>query len=596
MLMAVRGSRVLVLITAWAGTAQLLGRAPQEAPPDAAPTLVWASPTLHEPGSVSPDGRFITFRDAASGQLALRDMRTGTTRLIPNTTTSYPALVQRSAIAPDGGSVAYGWFDGNDGYQLRVTSIRSPESPRTLIRTAQPVDAFGWTPDSQSIVIQVGGTPSEFQLVAVRDGAVRILRRNPEGPSTHLALSHDGQHLAFDLPDGNEDERDVFVLSLADGDTTAVARERGQDRVVGWSPRDDTLIFASTRLGRLDLWAVPVRRTGAATPRLLRRDVPAGIVGITADGRLLTRGVIGGPQVRIGRLDIGSGRWLDQPAPLVTDGAVVYRGPDWSPDGKLLAYLSVRERVGRFLQAFDVSDGRGAIVIREVETNRERELRPLLRFFQQPRWMPDSRALLVKGTDQQGREGVFTIAIDTGAVESVALSPGSGTNFPQISQDGAKLYFWTGAGLRGTEQSAYVERDLRTQAERIVYRAADGPLFPNLSRDGRYLVGATFESSSKDMVVEVIDVNTLAKRELLRAANIGQPTWTPDGRTVVVPQGAAILLIPVGGGDVRRVALPPGAVGTGGVRVHPDGERIAYWTGLEQQGALWAIENVVESR
>jgi Tol biopolymer transport system component len=564
-----------------------------------APRVAWTSPTLREAGSVSSDGRYLSYRDAPTGQLAIRDLQSRTDYIrFTNSTSGYPALVERSALSPDLRSVAYGWFNGANQWELRVVTAVADARPRTLLVRGRLVEAYGWTADGQAILVQVDGTPSELILVAARDGATRTLRVNSEGTATHAALSPDGRNVGFDLPvSGSAEERDVFVVGVADGKFARVVNAPGHDRFVGWGPGSNgagRLLYATNRDGSLDLFDLPLRdQAPAGAARLLRRDIPAWIVGSTSSGALFATGVTGGPQLRMRKADFTTVRWLTTQSSESADIPGANRGPDWSRDGRFIAYLAIRERIGRFLQAFDVQEGRGSITVRSVETGQERQVEPALAAYQQPRWWPDGRALLLKGTDRTGREGVFKVDIDTGAAQLLVLSAGSGAQLPQVSPDGSRLYFWSGTGLRGSDGSVFVERHLQTGLERTFYRGSTGPLFPNLSYDGKYLVGTTYDPAARTPTVDVFDIGTLERRILLRSSvDIGQATATPDGQNVIVPAGRELIVIRVTGGEAGRLPIEGGAVGTGGVRVHPDGQRVAYWTGTEQQGVLWAIDEI----
>ena len=62
---------------------------------------VWAGPEVNADGAPSWDGRYLSFTDRNTGNIALRDLATGETRDLTKNADSrqYPA---RSLISPDG--------------------------------------------------------------------------------------------------------------------------------------------------------------------------------------------------------------------------------------------------------------------------------------------------------------------------------------------------------------------------------------------------------------------------------------------------------------------------------------------------------------
>ena len=60
-------------------------------------------------GSVSPDGRVISFTDWDTGDLALHDVTTGQNRRLTTNKKDWDAYAIGSAISRDGRHIAYGW-------------------------------------------------------------------------------------------------------------------------------------------------------------------------------------------------------------------------------------------------------------------------------------------------------------------------------------------------------------------------------------------------------------------------------------------------------------------------------------------------------
>ena len=158
--------------------------------------------------------------------------------------------------------------------------------------------------------------------------------------------------------------------------------------MVGWSPDGKHLLFTSDRTGSIGLWALPIASgTPQGNPELVKPNIGAIVpVGLTAAGalyyavpaaRLLAR-------IQVATFDFGTGKLLSPPVDVAPEGVLESNvSPDWSPDGKYLAYLS---------QSATGSQG-FSIKIRSVETGQVRELRPKLdRPAYGLRWAPDGRS------------------------------------------------------------------------------------------------------------------------------------------------------------------------------------------------------------
>jgi len=191
---------------------------------------------------------------------------------------------------------------------------------------------------------------------------------------------------------------------------------------------------------------------------------------------------------------------------------------------------------------------------------------------------------VVQGTDKTGRTGIFRIAVATGEVSPVVLTgDGPPPSWPSWSGDGQRVYF-----SRAGQASAF-ERDLQTGHE----RQFPGVRAAIASPDGRFLLASPW---SDDRIGELRLVPTAGgeSRVLYSVSEGGLPwaNWTPDGKHVVVRHVGKghddVLLIPVDGGAPTRLDLP--GAKWGWIAVHPDGQRIAYMAG-EQEEEVWVLEN-----
>lgn len=558
---------------------------------------VWTGEDVDMFGRVSPDGRYLTFVQwADTGNLALRDLATNTERLLTSYSgPPYSAWAEYSAISADGSEVLYVWGSSNGGdtqtRELRRLGLNgaSPKAPVTVFTAPSDLRFFGpldWSKDKSFVATTMSKRDGTGQIVTIRlaDGAVTVLRPVSWRGPDRLFLSPDARYLAYDLRASESDPRsDVFVMDLASRREVVAVRHAASDLALGWSPDGGSLLFSSDRTGAQAIWGqkfaggVPV-----GAPQILKPDGAGLSLGVTPGGTLYVYKIVSSRDVVVADLDIPA-RVLGRARPF-DRGFVVRPGvPDWSPDGRRLAYAGGGDRE--------------AVVVRDVATGESRTLTGRLLFIREPRWSPDGSRLLVASRDLQGRNGIFTVDAQSGAVNTIVLGPPFSAR-PVWSRDGSKIYYLN----RGV-----IERTLATGVERVLRPGtARGTL--GLSPDGRWL-GLIETGGPGPARLLVIPSTGGEARELLSAKApeaLGRPAtiaWTPDGGALLVgrttAEGRRLWEVPIDGRaaralDIDATVFEEGSAGglDQGFAVSPDGRRVAYLSGRTAY-EVWAVENLL---
>jgi Tol biopolymer transport system component len=447
-----------------------------------------------------------------------------------------------------------------------------------------------WSPDGNSIAVVLrrqDGT-AQIGIVRIADGKMNVLQSTDWRGATRVFFSPDGRDVAFDVPvNDSSDELDIRVVAVDGSRGSTPVHDPSQNIIMGWAPDGRHVLFASDRTGTLGLWAQRLTDGKADGPS---RMVHAGLggawsLGITKTGSLYFGVQSGDRDVEVLNVDLKTGKQTSSSARPITRFVGTNWMPEWSRDGRFLAYASRRSVSG---------NGGHIIGIRDSSTGTVRELRPKVTYLEGLAWSPDGKTLLTNATDFKGRSGVSTIDVGTGDVGFVVAG-----RFPKFGPDGSRIYYVT-PGNGGP--NSVIERVLSSGAERTISKG-DFVSF-TLSPDGRWLAVTRGISDAVTQDLAVVSVESGEVRPVYRAQPgerippfIGLP-WTPDGQAVLMRKRSPpneLWVVPVTGEPPYRVnaEVEGWSFGSAGViSLHPDGRQIAATRVRQDTGAaVRVLEN-----
>jgi Tol biopolymer transport system component len=413
--------------------------------------------------------------------------------------------------------------------------------------------------------------------VTIRTGAYQPLKSiDWRGPS-NAVVSPDGRYLVYDLPVSETSrERDVFVL-LLDGTR---AEQRASDRqglhsVVGWSPSGDMVLFATERAGTMVLHGTAVENgMPQGAPRVIEPDLGTFVDtrGITENGRLLFTKKTGGVNVFTSTIDVANGSATATPA-RITDGVVAnFNSVMWSPDGQHLAYVA-RHR------------GSLSFVIRSALTGASREITPVIRQIQSPRWTAPS-FITFQGSDLRGRQGIFMTDVQTGETTLVVGGDNAGyRSWPDATPDGRRVVY----ALNNGKIDPMLVRDIETGQERTL--TTESGTARRVSPDGRWVAYRIGVPKSQSIMIAPLEGGTPRAVLTVPAELSHFVDWTADSRSVQAIVGRKLVVVDIDGGTRREMDLPEEA-SVVSIDVHPDGRRVVYSAGPGRDAyELWALDN-----
>ena len=591
---------------------QLDGGAPGQAEAE----LVWTHPTLTWTMAPSPDGRYLAFQDADTGDLAIRDLKADTNRRLTHNKVPREANTNFVRFSPDGKWIAYDWYhdeEDEDKADLRIigvdgSGLRIVYQPAGDVKRISPV---AWFPDGKQILGRLyrdDGSPQAV-VVSVADGSVRVI----EGPNRQyfsLSLSPDGRYIAYDIWEAGSGH--IVILAVDGGEEIPVVEHPADDRLLGWTPDGGMLVFRSNRRGQgYDAWGIQIiDGKPQGQPQCLKKNLDQagevkGAGHLTPDGSLYY--IVAKPvktDVYTAALDLETGKVTDPRRASERPKGETGTG-EWSPDGKHLLYTAKFTGTGN-------DSPPSVLVIRSVHTGQESEI-PLpsnvaCGGYNMP-WSPDGRSILVSRRTQRGWE-FCRLDVPSGEITSI-VPPSDGPKYPiGWSADGKRVFFlrMNPDPATGKWTRHILAHSLETGQEKELYRTDERVGRVVLSPDRQKVFFGSYTSSAALMV---LSTKGGKPRELFRAPekdiDASASAWTPDGRSVLFvrrPQGgsvsrrgelnlmpAELWRIPAEGGEPQKLELPASIVGFNPLRVHPDAKQIAFTTVSRPDEELWVMKS-----
>jgi Tol biopolymer transport system component len=602
-----------------AAIAQSRAQLPQVVPAGMNARLVWSAPANTAfISDVSPDDRYISY--VQDGSLFVRDLRSGdSTRLTPGQDSGDTGAesVTVSAFSRDSQDLAFEVSRrGDSAAELRIQPLSAPAgSSRMIYKNADVTNIlpFDWTPDKKLLAVELVRKDRTVQIAMLspETGSLRVLKSMEWRLAGRMRLSPDGAYLAVDLPESDVTvDRDVFVLAVDGSREITAVSGRGRDVLVGWTTRGDGLVFESSRGGSSALYSVAFSNgRPAGAPTLIKGDLGrTAAITTTPGGRLYYRNTFYPHlEVRVGSIDWAAGRFGEESRAISLSRHSQASAADWSPDGRSLAYVSTDLSATGLLTIASYR-----VTIHSMDTGQVQELKPEpeLDFIGSLRWSPDGRSFAVQGRTLKGRYGLFVIDAKTGALQVVLMDdPGpSISGPPEWSADGRKLYFARRLS-RPNVDSAIVELDVTTHAERELTRMTQGAGQLIVSPDGRHLVagnGLNGRVQAGKPGLVLISTADGATKELMPLTT--QPSfyalvgWDSNGRSILVAKEEKdaernVWRVPIDGAEPARAGR---ADGRPPFRLHPDGQRVAFdWLNdgsSRRPIEVWVLENYLPSQ
>jgi len=575
-------------------------------------TKVWEGFEADVMGEPSPDGKYISYVDWETGDLALYEVATGKRRRITSSGNWEDPIqfAEYSSWSPDGKYLVYDWYhDDNPAWiNLYIIGVNDPE-PRLLWSNEEMewAQVYDWSPDGKTVLAYLAKNDKtrSITLISVSDGATRNLKElkkqtEPAWPR-EMKFSPGGEYIAYDfIQEEGSNQRDINLLATDGSVEHPLVKHPSNDYLLGWMPGGEGILFASDRKGVLGAWSLPVQNgTAGGEPVSVKPDMgPAHSLGFTGDGSYYYGIMNRMKDVAVIELDPETGSIVTHQEKAILKFEGNNRTPAYSRDGEFLAY------VRRFPLAprLSILPGGNILCVQNLKTGKEREFHTSLHRFGWPRWSPDGSSVMVVSWDANDQMSYVNIDVQTGRETTVVESREDYSLFGghAWTPDGKAIYY----GQRDQKARSWniMYLDLDSGQEKVIFQSEEFFNY-DLSPDGQWL-GVCFMGGPKNAHVDILSVSGGEPREVcsldqnLRIASNNSIAWATDGKYLLLAvndrtSGDAVCelcRIATHGGDLEKLGLKV-EYGFVNLTAHPDGRHFVYSTMGNARTEIWRMEN-----
>ncbi len=562
---------------------------------------IWEKPYQDYIGTVSSDGRFLTYADWGKGDVAILNIKSGENRLLTHKATydNPQEYTMGSAISKNGKQVAYSWWRSNDNLDLYLVDVDNP-SPRLLYHNEEgEVYPTAWLSDKELIVGRHLTRKGSVQILSlnISDGTKRVLKTVDGMGWLRLSCSPDEKYIAYDFANKtNKVNSDINILVVDGGSEISLVNHPANDRVLGWIPGRKEFLFISDRSGTWDLWAIPVvdGKSSGPAKRIYTDIGDVQPVGFSESGDCFIGFSRRNFNTYIVPFNREAGELKEKSSKSLLDSNLWVK---WSPDGQYLAYIKEDSK----------ADNAWQLTVQDLKTNVERKLADNMFLAMSPCWSPDGNSILVVGMEKSkfGTEGyyggIYQVDVKTGQTTEILLLSDYKYNMPddqafplsdiQWSSDGKSFFYLF-------FKDRLVKHDLETGEDKILYKHSyfnRGVL--TRSPDGKRLLFAVGFPEENKTRLFTMSVEGGQEKELCtsqEANHFNMATWSPDSEYIYFSErkdGTNLWRIPSEGGNPQKIWHSENRAEI--FSIHPDGNQIALSI-RERTTEIRVIENLVQ--
>jgi len=555
---------------------------------------VWTGPGVGDFHSVSTDGKYLSFVDRETGDVAIRDLEKKENKLLTNEGTWDEPYhwADENLLTADGKKIIYSWYNDDDNYDLRLLEIDKP-SPVIIYKPKSPEQIFPKLlfPDNKKVIVQRFNPDETWHLASVNieNGDIINLKDFEGNFAINLSLSPDKEYMGFDFPNKNDELRfDIHLLSTDGKEELPLVDHPANDRLIGWLPGRDVMLFTSDRSGSSDLWALNTAKLNEpGEPRLILKNVgDIYPLGFNNDGNLFYSVEFRKYNSYIVPIDQNEGKLQFQSRqPLF--GSM--RDPVWFDDGKRMLYTEYSFAPGGLQDH--------TLILNNTETGNSRRLADNIACLGTARLSPNEKSVLVFGYDKSRikdknyKGGIYKIDIGSGMATEITVTRDASRSYSvEWDNNGENIFYISNNQIirhnieSGNENVIFEDEGLGVMT--ILKRSADGKnLLFDLQKGekDKHLMSISPDGGGLQTISKFNIPSTHLMYKML--------AFSPEGDCIYFSAGHILWKIPYTGGNPEDIWHSDNPIA--GFSIHPDGTKMVLSL-YEREVEIRAIENLVQ--
>jgi Tol biopolymer transport system component/DNA-binding winged helix-turn-helix (wHTH) protein len=339
--------------------------------------------------------------------------------------------------SPDGRQIAFLHFspsrEDRPWWSINVVSALGGAEHRLYTDNNTVAPGLSWSPDGKILAFSEGNGDLSFgriTLLSLADSTTRYLT----SPSHHQldydpAFSPDGSTVAFCRAGNGGIVADLFLVPTTGSEPKRLTFDNRPVFGASWTPDGHDIVFSSWRRGLMSLWRISA--SGGTPQPLAGIGVNASSPSISPKGNQLAY-MQQLYNESIWRIDLIADKHGHRPPGLVISGKGMTARPDFSPDGKKIAFESDRS-------------GYSEIWICDSEGSNCAQATSMHGWAANARWSPDGRYIAFEFHPHEHSE-VGVVEVAGGLPRLIPTFPGADNGGPSWSRDGHWIYFFSNRG------------------------------------------------------------------------------------------------------------------------------------------------------
>jgi Tol biopolymer transport system component/DNA-binding winged helix-turn-helix (wHTH) protein len=299
--------------------------------------------------ALSPDGRSVAFVSNRDGDYNIYVGLLNGANPVKITDNSY--LKSTPCWSPDGTEIAYARLNDSGIWDIWRVPALGGTSRRFVLNASDPA----WSRDGRWLAYRKSSTGAIWISDAAGQNGRELARaQNGLFGNSGPRFSPNGREVAYAISLGGP-TGELEIVDIESGKVRRLTHDAALVLSPAWSADGQSIYFASSRGGTPNIWKIAER--GGEPQQITTGQGDDVQLDISADGKRIVFSTFRS-NVNLAELDLGPGGQKN-PRLLISDLARSQNGPDYSPDGKHIAYFSVLKGVeneGIWLANSDGSD------------------------------------------------------------------------------------------------------------------------------------------------------------------------------------------------------------------------------------------------